>query len=533
MTAPFRDAAEPAFLSPEAQAATLWSFVHAKAPRFASAEALELVNGLGDIAHLEPSALARRLQEALSARRVVLKYTNALKVAAQILGHASYHALSVARAAPALLQLVSPAKWLNRPVRDWKEGIQHFCDFVEGDREGGSLHDIYQMGFTPTAVTIDTPRTTIHDEHGRAIPALQLQWSPQQSQLSAAVAGVETLRRRYEETGRAVVDGLAAAQFCLHGPHPEAHPDDPVNSELVVMEVTPGPSFGDEVARGDEVRCWSELEFVHPRDKLPSYALDGPTWVVDTRRYEWRLSTVRMEGLVPSIVHRPLTSAESAKLFRRHRNAVSNRRRLHPEDRVKALPSIAAATEQIELDAEQLRRFTANDFARALTKQKRVSAEMLINLAQVLELSDPSVLVRKPKRSELTLLRDDEMLRAFVSRVHDVVYEVPRRLSEEVVLQVDQAVDLMLSGLKMDVVLADGEVRDAFPRQPPYMVYANQGKDMLARLKQLGLVAYAGVFTTVTPFRARGVAERSIRSNSSFKIERLLFLDVDVAKLVE
>jgi hypothetical protein len=528
MTATSRDAAEPAILSPEAQAATLWTYVQLRARRFTSADALDVVKDLGEITHLDPKTLARQLQEALAQRRVSMKYTNALQAAARMLGNSSYHAPAVAQAAPPLLQLVSFASSLNRPVRDWKEGIQHFCGYAEGDQEGGGLH-IYQMGFTPTSVTMGSPLSTAHDENGRAVPELQLQWSSDmESQLPAAIAGVETLRRRFEESGRAVVDGLAAAYYCLHNPHPDADPDDPVNSELVVIEVTPGPSFGDEVARGDEVKCWAELEKVHPKDRSPTYSLNEAAWVVEKCRYEWRLSTVRMGGASPSIVTRLLTEAESAKLFRRHRNAVTNERYFVAEDRVKALPSVATATEQLELDVEQLRKYSSNEFAQAMARQKRVSVDTLLKLAQVLKLADPSSLVRKPKRAELTLLRDDELLRTFISRVHDVVFEVPRRLSDEAVAEVDKAVDLMLTALKNDVVLADGKVHDAFPRQAPYMTYANQGKDMLARLKQLGLVVYAGVFTTVKPFRARDGWERNIKSGSSMKVERVLFLDVDL-----
>ena len=533
MTAPFRDAAEPAILSPEAQAATLWTFIHAKAPRFTSVEALEVVNGLGNIAHLEPSVLARRLQDALSARRVALKYTNALKVAAQMLGHLSYHAPSVAAAAPAPLQLVSAFKSLNRPIRDWKEGIEQFCSFADGDQEGGSLHSVYRMSFTPTSLSMGMPQLRTVDEAGRPVPALQLQWSEGHSQLAEAITGVETMRRRYEETGRAVIDGLAAAQFCLGNPHPDAHPHDPANSELVVIETTPGPSFGDEVARGDEVKCWAELEFLHPTDQAPTIALEESTWVVNGNRYEWRLSTVRMTGVTPSIVARPLTSAECAKLFRRHRNAVHNRRYFGNEDQVKALPSVVQATQQVELDREQLHRHMSNDFANALASQTRVSVDTLVKLAHVLKLQDPSVLVRKPKRSELTLLRDDELLRTFISRVHDVICELPRRLSDDVAAEANKVVDSMLSGLKMDVVLANGEVHNAFPRTPPYMVYANQGKDALGRLQQLGLVVYAGVFTTLKAFRPKGVAERNIKSDSSLRVEQVLFLDIDVAEAAQ
>ncbi|MCY1211884.1 hypothetical protein D9M72_236050 [compost metagenome] len=190
---------------------------------------------------------------------------------------------------------------------------------------------------------------------------------------------------------------------------------------------------------------------------------------------------------------------------------------------------MAAATQQVELDLEQLRKYMSNEFASALLHQRRVSVDVLVKLAQVLNLQDPSVFVRKPKRSELTLLRDDELLRTFISRVHDVVCEIPRRLSDDVAIEVNKAADSMLSGLRMDVVLANGDVYNSFPRTPPYMIYVNQGKDAMRRLQELGLLVYAGVFTTVKPFRPRGVAQSNIRSTSSMKVEQVLFLDVDVA----
>lgn len=528
MTAYSQDAAKSVILSPEAQAATLWTFVHAKAPRFTPSEALEVVNGLGGIANLEASALARRLQKELKARRLALKYVNALKLAAQMLGHQSYHAPSVAAAAPPLLHLVSVFKSLNRPIVDWKEGIDQFCAFAEGDQEGGGLR-VYQMSFTPTSVAMGMPFTTVVDEDGRPVPTLQLQWEPESTQLAAAVAGVETMRRRYEETGRALIDGLAAAQFCLHNPHPDANPHDPANSELVIIETTPGPSFGDEVARGDEVKCWAELQFLHPTDQSPTFTLDGANWVVNGTRYEWRLSTVRMAGATPSIVTRSLRVEESSKLFRRHRNAVTSGRYFGNEDQVKALPSVASAIQQVEIDHEQLRRHMSCEVADSLALGRRVSVEELVKLSQALKLQDPSVLVRKPKRSELKLLQDDEILRTFISRVHDVVCEVPRRLSDDLAAEVNKAIDSMLTGLKMDVVLANGEVHSAFPRTPPHMVYANQGREALRRMEELGLVVYAGIFTTVKEFRPQGVAERNIKSESSLRVEQVLYLDVDVA----
>lgn len=69
----------------------------------------------------------------------------------------------------------------------------------------------------------------------------------------------------------------------------------------------------------------------------------------------------------------------------------------------------------------------------------------------------------------------------------------------------------------------------AFPRTPPYMVYANQGKNVLGRLQKLGPVVYAGVFATVKMFRPPGIAERSIKSDSSLRVEQVLVRGADVA----
>ncbi|MDY0748740.1 hypothetical protein SNE35_29850 [Paucibacter sp. R3-3] len=391
------------------------------------------------------------------------------------------------------------------------------------------MHSIYQMGFTPTSLTMGTPQMTAVDEAGRPVPELQLQWPEDKPQLAQAIAGVEMMRRRYEETGRALIDGLAAAQFCLNNPHSDAHPHDPANSELVIVETTPGPNFGEEVARGDEVKCWAELEFLYPAAQAPTITVDDAAWVVNGSRFEWRLSTVRMEGLTPSIVTRPLTATECAKLFRRHRNAVNSRRYFGTEDRVKPLPSVAAATQIVVLDLDQFRRYTSMERAGALVRHERVTVDVLVKLSQVLKLQDPSVLVRKPKRSELTLLRDDELMRTFISRVHDVVCEIPRRLSDDLAAQVNEIVDSMLLGLKGDVVLANGKVHNAFPRTPPYLVYANSGREALNQLQKLGLVVYAGVFTTVNAFLPPGVAERDINNTSTLRVEQVLFLDIDVA----
>lgn len=537
MTAPASDAAQAVSHPPEAQAAALWTFVQLRTPRLTTADALSVVRELAPKPEEDVKTVAKRLRSLLSSRGVALKHTHALDAAARLLGHQNWHAAARnPRAVP--LEFVCANSALNRSIRDWDEGIQVLGDCCEGVWLGGGLR-VYHMAFTPSSVTFDTPMTTCHDANGRVVPNAQVRWKADQGeQLGAAINGVETLRRRYEETGKGVVNGLAAAQFCLQNPHPDAQADDPANSELVVVDARQGPGFEDEVARGDEVKCWSELEFLHPKDTAPTYGLDGADWTCGESRYQWRLSTVRYAGVVPSVVSRPLTDAESAKLFRRHQLALRHGYYLVGEDRVKALSSVSIEREGIDVDWRRVRDEAIGtergspeleeELAR-LTRQGRLSVDAVVRLAGLLGIRNPAELARKPKRSELQLLRTDELVRASVSRVQDVTFEVPRRMPDEMVKKVDDAVTGLLTALKNDVVFADGEVRQAFPRTPPYMVYANEGKELLARLKDLGLVAYAGIYNTVSPLS--GFAG-SNDNTAKMKVERVLFLDIDFAEVV-
>jgi hypothetical protein len=539
MTSRASDAASAASNSDEAQAFALWTFVHLRIPRLTSADALHIVRELAPTASDDVKTLATRLQKSLASRGTHMKRSHALEAAARLLGHESWHSAAKQPAASPL-QFISAFSQLNRPLSSWKEAIECFCDLCEGDHLGGGMR-IYQVGFDRTAVTFDSPLVGTRDAEGRPMPEFRIQWpADAPGQLVAAVAGIETMRRRYEETGKGIVDGLAAAQFCLQNPHNEPQPDDPLNSELVVIEVTPGPSFGDEVARGDEVKCWSELDKVHPKKKSPTYSLDTEVWVVDDSRYQWQLSTVRMQGVAPTVVSRLLSTPESAKLFRRHQLAMRNGLYFLPQDRVKPFRSVAFETHGVDVDWSRVRSEVFGTDPRTpeleaavaeLAQRGRLSVDAFLRLAKLLRIDDSSQLVRKPKRAELVLLRDDELFRAFISRVHDVTYEVPRRLTDGAVKAVDDAVNQLLIALKNDVVMADGVVHDAFPRNDPYMIYANQGKEVIARLKKLGLVAYAGVYTTVTAFRARNGWERNVKSASSYKVERVLFLDIDFAEV--
>ena len=212
-------AATAATTSPEAQAASLWTFVHLRAPGLTSADALELVRELAPSASEPIKSLATRLQRLLASRGVAMKRTHALDAAARLLGHQSWHGVPK-QASPAPLQLLSAFSDLNRPLHSWKEAIECFCGWCEGDVIGGGMH-IYQIGFGKSSVTFDSPFTSSTDRDGKVAHQLEIRWPTESpGHLAAAISGIETMRRRYEETGKGIVDGFGyspeeMAKLCL------------------------------------------------------------------------------------------------------------------------------------------------------------------------------------------------------------------------------------------------------------------------------------------------------------------------------
>jgi hypothetical protein len=526
------DAAQP--LNDEARAVALWTFVHLKTPSFASKDALQIVHELDPQIGEDPKSLAKRLRRALASRGVALKHTHALDAASRLLGMASWHAgghQSVHRP----LQLRCHFAGFDGPLSTWSEAIKVFGDYCEGEISAGGMC-VYQFEFGPNSVSMDLPFTTAQDSTGRTEPLLQVLWETgDHKQLQLAVAAVEGLRRRLEESSRAVVDGLAATQFCLQTPHPEPTFEDPLNSELVVVDVAPGPSYLEEIARGDEVKCWAELDELF---EGADYTATGSNWVTPRHQLQWSLSTLRTSGPAPMLVTRTLTPEETGRLLRRYRNAVRAGRKFLPQDRVKRLESLRVETLGVDVDWERVSLEMARthlnwqQFLETLGvrgRPSRLSTTEFSKLVALLDGPSPRELIRTPKRLELVRLDDDSVLRALVSRVQDVVYEVPRRMDERLVKAVDDAVNMFLTALRMDVETTDGLNFQGFPRSGPYLIYANQGKELLQELTKHGLVAYAGLTTRVESLR---VGEYRTAKSKPLRFDRVLLLDIEYAQLV-
>lgn len=533
------DAANP--IDDESRAAALWTFVHLKTPRFASAEALDVVRELAPRPGEDVKSLAKRLRAALTKRGVPLKHTHALEAASKLAGYKGWH-VGGSDASKKPLALVFHAPWLNRDLDGWDDAVEVISDYVLGVVKAGGLRT-FRFEFTQDSVGLHQPLSEAHDAHGRRTPFLRIVWSEKdQGQLRSAVAAIERVRRRFEETEYdSIVDGLAAIQFCMQTPNAEGRAEDPLNSELVVLDTDPGAYSAAELARGNELQCWRELSVLQEENKgAPDaqFTLEGMDWVSpDTRkRYHWQLSTLRSTGgAVPKVVVRDLTPDESARLLRRRNMAVRSRRYLVPEDTVRHLQVFDSDRRDVDIDwvavsahvlSERVPKEVAANALKVGSASGRgpVSLREFEQLMNSVDADNPQAFIRMPERKHLALLEDDELLRVLVSRIESVEPLLPRGLDEERAKKASQLVDVFSTSLRMDARDDDAPINHVMPRGGPYLMHAGAGRDLLEGLADLGLVAYGGLTTyarRLTRKNKDGCRERFVRAS------RALLLDLD------
>lgn len=533
------DAAHP--LDDESRAAALWTFVHLKTPRFASAQALEVVRELAPRPGEDVKALAKRLRAALAGRGVSLKHTHALEAASKLAGHKGWH-VGGSEAAKKPLALVFHAPWLNRDLDGWDDAVEVISDYFLGVIKAGGLRT-FRFEFTADSVGLQQPLSEAHDANGRRTPFLRIVWSEEdQGQLRSAVAAIERVRRRFEETEYAsIVDGLAAIQFSMQRPHDDAQAEDALNSELVVLDTNPGPYSAAEVARGNELQCWRELSVLQEENKGEPDApmtLEGVDWVSpDTgKRYRWQLSTLRATGgSVPKVVVRDLTTEETARLLRRRNMVVRSGRYLVPEDTVRRLQVFDSERRDVDVDwvavsahvlSERVPKEVAANALKVGSASGRgpVSLREFEQLMNAIDADNPQAFIRVPERKHLALLEDDELLRVLVSRIESVEPLLPRGLDDKRANKAGQLVDMFSTSLRMDARDDDAPINHVMPRGGPYLMHAGAGRDLLEGLEDMGLVAYAGLTTharRMTRKKKDGGRERFVRAS------RALLLDID------
>lgn len=340
-----------------------------------------------------------------------------------------------------------------------------------------------------------------------------------QDWLSEAPVALEKLRRHLEETGRTVLDGYAVLRLCTSSPvvtggNNAVTAADVVNSELVLMReaVANDAHSRYEIARGDELTCWHQLELSLRDDstgqdpasievRIPQEG-DG-VWLVNGERFVWTLETLKPNDFVPGLVIRQLSSADCEKLLRRYKLA----RRIHDggfrhHDMTKRVDYLSSPPETWRVNLHRLQRILGDaglnweSYIESFQADPQPMTETLpvgfvMQMIEDLDIKEPNQLFAWPALSDMAAVTDDKLLCSLLPRVDAVRYVKPRDLDPQTAANVHMAVDTFASSLGVQKMIAAG----ALPMQNdlPYLVYASEAQELRLTAESLGMRLYVAV----------------------------------------
>lgn len=534
----------------QATAAALWTFVHLKIPRFTSAVALKVVEDLQPKVDEDPKALAKRLRKALSSVGVSLKHTAALDASSRILGHSSWHACNREPAVPKL-KLTMVVKAPEEQFSSWHELAPRLAEWLEAWHQVKPTK-VFEVRFGHDFILVCVPEPKKDSQAGETemVPALSINPIGEvNGWLTEAPATFEMVRRRLEETEKAILDGVATLQICgRYGPEvlaklpavpQQVTPDDTCNSELVLLrednELMPGDGF--EIARGDEMTCWAQLELAvkdEAKGQPLEISLEEGAWRVGKGRYVWQMTTLHPEDYVPGQVHTTLTEAESEKLLRRYRLAkriLGGKVKHHHV--TKQLKYLSGPDDTYRVDLHRV--FHAlNDAGHdwdsfcaetgiEQDKVPEVKVGFVMTLAEHLKLKDPNRLFASPPRAKLAKAADDTLIRSLMPRVDFVRYRTPRDLAPDQVEGIRDAIEDFSASIRVQKMQQMGQLID--PNDPlPYLCYAGDGEELRLKLEELGLEMYVGVMPHLVS--TEGVIEK-LPGMWSYAFGHAIYLDID------
>lgn len=513
-------------LSPEAQAAALWTFVEAKTPSFSFDDALGVIRELQPRPGEDPKTLAKRLRKALEAHRIALKYTHALHAASQVQGHSSWHTNEEAGAARLQftsmetvgtelpLRVVEASSWseLADELRAWTNRLLSRGELPLGVMAVHVTEHALNFSAARPAESSDQRQQPQSWPLGTVTPLLdKTGW------LYDAPAALERLRRHLEETGKAVLDGYAVLELCARS---RSRPDEVMtvtvadipNTELVLHreDDEDDPRGGYEIARGDEVTCWHQLELSmrnDTTDTMPELHITVPDegvgcWLVNERRYVWVLETLKPKEYVPGRIEHFIGPGDCERLFRRYQLA----KRIHGKsfkfhEQTKRLEYLGSPPEDYRVNLHfMLHRLNASGLtwesycerfgAVQLSAQDRLPVGFVFQFLQNLKVEDPNKVFASPNLSEMARVDDDALLRTLMPRVESVRCGMPRDLEKEIEERLLEAVDNFATTLRMQKFVGGGLQME---KELPYLLYANDATELCASVDELGLVMYAAV----------------------------------------
>lgn len=512
-------------LSDEARAGTLWTFLQSQAPRFTFDEALEVVRALRIAPREDHKTLAKRLRKTLQARGIALKHVNSLHAAAQLTGSASWHTDSDVPP-PRLQFYVFDGGYPLRhsEFATWSDLADTLRVWTDKLRARGQLPlGVLTMNFTGRSLNFSVPVPKEGDVAGRnemwPLGGVTPMLEDDHNWLAEAPAALEKLRRHIEETGKAVLDGYAALYLCANTPpHPgDIHPvtaSDVVNSELVLVfePDEDDPHSGYEIARGDELTCWHQLEISLRKDGtnrkpdridiiIPREGVG--VWLVNGKRYVWAVETLKPNDFVPGRIHRQIGLQDCERLLRRYKLA----KRIHSgaflhHDLTKRVDYLSGPPETWRVDLHRVLHILAKSEltwegyiekfgVEPRAMEKTLPVGFVMQMLEDLKVEDPNKVFAWPTLAEMELVIDDQLLCSLLPRVDAVRYAKPKDLDIETAEAVHKTVDEFASGLHLHKLVAAGAL--PMENELPYLVYANDARELRMSAEAYGLQMYIAV----------------------------------------
>jgi hypothetical protein len=493
----------------EAQAAiALWTFVHARVRRFTTETALDVVKALSAFPDQTPQKLARRLRLELASHGVHLKHISALEAASRLLGYKSWHAEGASAALPTLqVDYFSGGPTLS--LGGWSAVSRHLCTACDAAlKESTSRIILLRVETRSLTLFLHVTSTKKGNETSTSLPLLIVTPIGERDKwLEGSAGALEVLRRHLEERHAAIMDGMAVLQVCTRempiglATHPEpVCAKDAPNAELVLMrQDNPLDEAGNEVARGDELLCWSQLELAEEQRHL-QITIDEETggWRIGKRCYVWEISILRPNEYVPGLIVANLTVAESRALLRRYRIAkrLLSHQISHDETN-KRLQYLGGPDEAYRVDSHRLLHLMRNaglswdaytaGMNPAPSLESKLPLGFILPLLEQLKLPDPNVIWARPTQAEMSQLCDDQLLRALMPRVDHVTYHIPVGLDAGLQKEVRDAIHEFSTSMVLQK-----QIGFRFEEPLPHLVYAGDGEELRLALERLGLCGLGG-----------------------------------------
>jgi hypothetical protein len=533
----------PNSLSASDQAAALWTFVHLKIPRFTTAAALNVVEALAPAPDEEPKLLARRLRKELERFGVALKHVNAIEAAVRLQGQRSWHGAERVppRAGLKVFGVLEQAE-KSAEFGSWVNAAKTLADWAEAAVRHSGLK-VLELQVAENYVLLTAPWVTADKGRkvGQSLPVFlvnPLQGSP--TWLDGAASALETVRRRIEETGLAVLEGLANLQ-CV------AAAVDAPNTELVLVQTPGEPEAGFEIARGTEITCWAQFDLARAESSDASTVVtaEGVAWRRGRDRFVWQVCTARADGPIPSVEYAQLGVHEVAHLLHRYRLARRVMRDgIQQADLVKMMPLFGAMASVFRVRPDRIRTELAKagrtweDFIRGVDDPPELStvlpAGILLQLVGELRPSNPNIFFASPPREHLVHVHDDKMLRSMIPQLDHVRFRLTPSADDSLRATVKTAVEELYASMRMRKMTAMGVIKSSEPL--PDLVYSGDAQDLLDVLYENGLTVFVGSMPYLVEVpeevRKAGVFnEGALPEPFPYALGNSLFLDIDFAEV--